>query len=280
MSSTRWPTLVEQNLVVRDGGGPDPRYRLLETIREFAFDQLVAAGEEARARRAHVHYLLQLAQENDLERLDADVGTRLARLQAEEANLRTGIEWALDHDPEAALAVLAELDYYWYLAGRLDGLGRDLLGRAIRTGAGANRLARARVLQQAAWLTTWAGEHAQAEPLAEAARVLAEQLGDAQTMAHVQMCQADLAAARGDIDQARAELDAALARFESLGDRWGMVLCLTLYGSAALDWGDATTAVTCFERIGAIVVAQDLPSVYHAHYLGNLAGAYQCTWPA
>ena len=130
-----------------------PRYRLLETIREFASDQLVAAGEEEHARRAHVHYLLHLAQENDLERLDAGIGTRLARLHAEEANLRTGIAWALDHDPEAALAVLAELDFYWFLADRQE-VGRDLLERAIRTGAGANRLARARVLQQAAWLAT------------------------------------------------------------------------------------------------------------------------------
>ena len=154
-----------------------------------------------------MHYLLQLARENDLERLDADVGTRLDRLKAEEANLRTGIEWALDHDPESALTVLAELDFYWLLANR-QRVGRDLLERAIRTGASANRRERARVLQQAAWLTTWVGEHAQAEPLAEAARVLAAQLGDAQTLAHVQMCQADLAGARGDIDQARAEFDA------------------------------------------------------------------------
>ena len=103
-------TLVEQSLVVRDDGGPDPRYRLLETIREFALDQLVAAGDEEHARGAHVDYLLHLARENDLERLDADVGARLDRLKAEEANLRTGIAWALDHDPESALAVLAELD--------------------------------------------------------------------------------------------------------------------------------------------------------------------------
>jgi predicted ATPase/DNA-binding XRE family transcriptional regulator len=266
-------TLVEQSLVVRDDGGPGPRYRLLETIREFALEQLVAAGEEAQARRAHVRYLLHLARENDLEQLDADVGLRLTRLQTEETNLRTGIAWALDHDPETALAVLAELDFYWFLAGR-HGVGRDLLGRAIRTDASTNRRERARVLQQVALLTTWVGEHTQAGPLAEAAWVLATQLGDAQTMAHVQMCLADLAGARGDIDQAKAEFDQALARIESLGDLWGTVLCLTLYGNAALGWGDATAAAICYERIGAIVVAQDLPSLYHVPYLGNLADAY------
>jgi predicted ATPase/DNA-binding XRE family transcriptional regulator len=265
--------LVEHSLVVRDDGRPVLRYHLLETIRAFALDRLVAAGVEQDARRAHVHYLLQLARENDLERLDADVGTRLDRLKAEEANLRTGIAWALDHDPESALAVLAELDYYWQLANR-EVVGRDLLERAIRTGAGANRLERARVLQQAAWLATMVGDHAQAEPFAEAARVLAAQVGDTQTIAHVQLCQGDLATSRGDIDLAREEFDLALAQFESLGDLWGMVLCLTVYGAAEHDWGDATTAATCRKRVGAIVVAHDLPSFYQVWSLVNLADAY------
>jgi tetratricopeptide (TPR) repeat protein len=88
------------------------------------------------------------------------------------------------------------------------------------------------------------------------------------------MCQADLAAARGDLDRARAELDHVLAQFESLGDLWGMFVCLTLYGGAERYWGDATAAATCYERIGAIAVAQDLPSLYHVMFLGNLAGIY------
>jgi predicted ATPase/DNA-binding XRE family transcriptional regulator len=265
--------LVEQSLVVRDEGGPDPRYRLLETIREFALEQLVAAGEEQHARGAHVDYLLHLARENDLERLDADVDVRLDRLKAEAANLRTGIAWALGHDPESALAVLAKLDPYWVLAG-LHGVGRDLLDRAIMTGAGANRLERARVLQQAAWLTTMAGDHAQAEPLVEAAWALATQFGDAQTLAHVQMCQGDLAAARGDLDQARVTLDEALARFESLDDLWGLALCLATRGLAERDSGNGLAALTYFERIRAIVVAHDLPSHYHVHYLGHLVSIY------
>ena len=108
----------------------------------------------------------------------------------------------------------------------------------------------------------------------KAAWVLAAQLGDAQTVAHVQMCQGDLAGARGDIDQARAEFEQALARFESLSDLWGMVLCLTVYGGAEHDWGDAAAAAICRERVAAVVVGQDLPSFYHVFYLVNLADTY------
>jgi tetratricopeptide (TPR) repeat protein len=154
-------------------------------------------------------------------------------------------------------------------------VGRDLLDRAITTGAGVNRLERARVLQQAAWLATMVGEHAQAEPLVEAAWVLAAQLGDGQTMAHLEMCQADLAGARGDLDRARVQFDAALARFESLGDLWGMALCLATRGLAERDSGNGLVALTYFERIRAIVVAHDLPSYYHVHYLGHLVSIYE-----
>ena len=127
--------LVEQSLVVRDDSGPVPRYRMLETVRELASDQLRASGEEHFARSAHLRYLLRLARENDLERLDAEVGARLDRLKTEEANLLAGIEWGIEHDAEAAVEVLAELDWFWFLADR-PSIGRQLHERALATDVG------------------------------------------------------------------------------------------------------------------------------------------------
>ena len=71
-------TLCEHHLVVRDDTGCEPRYRMLETLHEFALDRLVETGEEERARRAHMHYLEHLAQDNDLEVLDAGAGSTFA----------------------------------------------------------------------------------------------------------------------------------------------------------------------------------------------------------
>jgi tetratricopeptide (TPR) repeat protein len=70
------------------------------------------------------------------------------------------------------------------------------------------------------------------------------------------------------------QFDEALAQFESLGELWGTVLCLTVCGNSAVVWGDATAAATYYERIGAIVVAHDLPGLYHVLYLGNLVSVY------
>ena len=265
--------LVEHNLVVREDAGPGPRYHLLETIRQFACEQLVVSGEEEHVHRAHLHYLLHLARVNDLERLDVGVGTRLARLQAEEANLRAGLAWGITHDPEMALVILAELDFYWFLSDRLMA-GRDLHERALQRATGTNQAAQVRVLQQAAWLADYVGDFQAAAPLANAARRLAEQLGDGRTAAHAQMSQGSVAHSRGNIDQARAAYATALTQFASLGDLWGLLMALTSRGVAELEWGDALAAARDLEQVRDICATQDLPDHYHAHYLGNLAVIY------
>jgi predicted ATPase/DNA-binding XRE family transcriptional regulator len=266
--------LVEQSLVARDDTALAPRYRMLETVREFAGAQRLAAGEEESVRRAHLDFLLQLARENDLERLDAEVGTRLARLKADEANLLNGIEWAIEHDPECALALLAELDWFWFLADR-PGVGRVLHERVLAVEAGMDRHARSRVLQQTAWLASAVGDFAALGPLADAARAFAEPLGDTRTLAYALMHQGDIAMSQGDIIRAEPLLEDALTQFESLNDIWGMMVCLTVLGIAAQDRGDPAGAAAHFERVGAIVTARRLPAHHQAHHLANLASAYR-----
>jgi hypothetical protein len=227
-------------------------------------------GEGDRARRAHLQYLAHLARENNLERLDAETETRLNRLLAEENNLRAGIEWGAVHDPEMALEILAALGYFWMLADR-PGPGRELHERILQTGAGKDRPERARVLQQAAWLIAYVGDSAPASPLADAARALADRLGERRTSAHAQMCQGSIAQIQGDARSARVLLSGALAAFEALQDDWGAIVCLTEIGIAALDWGELETALTAFARVDAIVAARHLTARYRAHSLLNLA---------
>jgi non-specific serine/threonine protein kinase len=266
--------LVEQSLIVRVETELGPRYRMLETIGEFAHGQLVAAGEEDHVRRGQLGYLRQLAYENDLERLDADVGRRLERLRAEETNLLSSLEWAVQNDPESALALLVALGYFWFLADR-SGTGRILHEQVLETDAGANRPERARVLQQAAWLASAVGDFTAVEPLAEAARTLAERFGDARTLAFARMHQGDMAMSQGDVVHTALLLEDALAQFAALEDEWGMIICLTALGIAAQDRGDPAAAVSYFERVGVIVSERHLPAQYHAHHLVNLALTYR-----
>jgi predicted ATPase/DNA-binding XRE family transcriptional regulator len=265
--------LVEQNLVVRSDRGSDPRYRMLETIREFAGLQLRAAGEETSARQGQLHYLLQLARDNDLECLDADVGLRLSRLRAEEANLRASLGWALDHDPVMALQILAELDFYWFLSDQ-SRVGIDLLTRALATDAGMQQ-ARARALTQAAWLMSAVGDSTAAAPVAVAAQEMGEDLDEPQIVAWSLTILASVALSRGEMTEARSLFTRGLAQFEARDDFWGALVCLTEYGIAALDWGEPLLALELFARVRAIVGERSLPNRYHAHYLVNVADAYR-----
>jgi non-specific serine/threonine protein kinase len=266
--------LVEHNLVVRDDARSHPRFRMLETIHAFAWDRLTDLGEEARVREKQLQYFIQLAHDCDIERLDAQVEDRRSELMAESVNLREVITWALDHEPDAALALLAELGDFWFV-GDLCVTGRTLLARALDAGSQQNSWARGRVLTSAAWLASAAADYPAAAAYAESAIRLAELLGDNDTGAHALLVQGSVAVAHGDVPNARAFHEAALDLFEAIGDAWGEMLCVTDMGIAETDWGNLQTAVTYFQRIHAIADRLDLHQSYHAHALLNLADVYR-----
>ena len=87
--------LVDHSLVQRvDPVAEEPRYRMLETVREFGLERLAASGEEDEVRRRHLIYLVALA-EHLAERLWLPQAERvLARLDAEHDNVRAALAWA------------------------------------------------------------------------------------------------------------------------------------------------------------------------------------------
>lgn len=268
-------TLVEHNLVVRDDvARSHPRYRMLETIHAFAWDRLTDLGEEARVREAQLQYFMQFARDCAIERLDAQVEMRRSALIAESVNLREVIAWALDHDPDAALALLAELGAFWWV-GDLCVTGRNLLTRALDAASHTDSWARGRVLTNAAGLASAAADYPAAAAYAELAQEVATLGDDTRTIAYALLVQANVAVAHADVPTARALHEAALDHFEAIGDAWGELLCVTDMGIAESDWGNLQTAVTCCQRIHEIADRLDLHGSYHAHALLNLADVYR-----
>ena len=126
--------LVEQSLLRQMPGSDDePRYQMLETVREFGLERLGAAGEEDEARERHARHFLTLAERRvhgiqlfmDLE--------SLTRVAPEQDNVRLALTWFDDHGEIDALLELSSLLYGLWLA---HGLYREGLQLA-RTGAGA-----------------------------------------------------------------------------------------------------------------------------------------------
>jgi non-specific serine/threonine protein kinase len=106
--------LILKSLVVADPTLSPTRYRLLETVREFALDSLVARGEEAEARRVHLRHFVQLAERSHRDILASRVDEWLTRLRHEHANIDGALTWAKEdgRDDEAALHLAGSLMLY------------------------------------------------------------------------------------------------------------------------------------------------------------------------
>ncbi len=165
--------LVDKSLVVADGA----RYRLPETIREYAADRLRAAGE----RRAATDRLLAhlLARVRDAAPLrDTDKDTWRAALAPEHDNLRAAIEHGLEaEDAEPARALVAELPWLWQMH-RQGREGLSFLRRAIARNPNDRSAVQARLLTGVALVADTAGPLNLEYDAAQRARELAAELGD------------------------------------------------------------------------------------------------------
>jgi predicted ATPase/DNA-binding XRE family transcriptional regulator len=124
-------SLVDKNLLRQDEGEDgEPRFRMLETIREFALERLSDSGEESATRDRHAGFFLALLDRHDVE--DADPGW-LDVIAREHDNLRAALEWSWevgDHDTLIRLA--GALAIFWYYRGYLTE-GRCWLDQALQT---------------------------------------------------------------------------------------------------------------------------------------------------
>lgn len=137
--------LVEQSMIVAESGHRT-RYRMLETLRQYAAEQLAAAGEAREISRRHAEHFSQVA--NEAENALRGHGQReaLHLLAEEQPNIRAAISWlaGVGDDLDAALTLAGSLGMFWHLGRHLE--GREMLGRLVSSGAGSPR-ARARALQ-------------------------------------------------------------------------------------------------------------------------------------
>ncbi|MDQ2933833.1 MAG: adenylate/guanylate cyclase domain-containing protein [Chloroflexota bacterium] len=180
--------LVDRSLVAVDRRGRT-RYRLLETIRQYARDRLVAAGEVSAMRDAHLAFLLQLAERTEPQLRGAEQAAALAVLDADADNLRAALEWAFEADHEAALRLSMAMAYYWRSRSLSEGLERfrraaELVhSLPVDTDPDPERLVLvARVLAEAATSSWLAGAGSAGRPWAEEAVQLARRTGDARAL--------------------------------------------------------------------------------------------------
>jgi predicted ATPase/DNA-binding CsgD family transcriptional regulator len=213
--------LVDQSLVLADERASAMRYRLLETVRQYALDRLAAAQEEDQLRTHHRDHFLALAEEAGPQLETPGQRQALDRLDPEAANLAAALDYALRTEPPLALRFCAALYPWWRARGRLAEAERAQT-RSLEACGEHEPGPRARVLWGCALRSVLRGDFKAAEAHAGEALALAEQVGDLGTAARARCALGD-ALLFGNPSAARGELARAAELARTAGDDWPLV---------------------------------------------------------
>lgn len=261
--------LVDNSLLRQSGEteAEEPRFSMLETIREFAWEKLRESGEEELLRRRHRDWYLALVEEADAALGGAAQGEWLERLETEHDNLRAALGWSIEREEiEPGLRLGGALWRFWAARGHLTE-GRERLSELLllveRHAVSHQRpdlaALHARALHGAGLLAGWQGDYASARSLCQESLKIRLELEDQQGTADSLNNLGSIAAEQGDYAAARSLYEESLAIRRRLGDRRGIALSLHHLGELALDQGDLEGARALHEESLAIRRCLDDP---------------------
>lgn len=237
--------LVDQSLIRQDVVGGASRFSMLETVREFAIEQLAASDEAAAVHQAHTAYFLALAERAAL-RLHSEHQERwLERLQIEHANFCEVLRRAeYQQDAARELRLAAALWRFWHRRGFwAEGLGwLNRLLEQTRNADGMDLETRARALTAAAWLAHYQNDFVQAG--AALSEVLTADRGrvSAEIVVEALICQSLIAQLQGENRRAAELCEEALAVSRTLGDHARIAESLCGLSRATRELGNYTRA--------------------------------------
>ncbi len=226
--------LVDKSLVVVEMNDAGPRYRLLETLRQYGQDRLLESGEAADVRDRHREWYLVLAERAELELRGTQQLVWMQRLETEHDNFRAALEWVLgSKDAEVRLRLAVALWRFWMIRGYLsEGLGR--LKLALNIGAEATASLRAKALYGAGVMLQDMGDLPKARALLGECLAVFRGLGEKWGIALVLDDLAEVDIHQGDYESARALLSECLERNRELGNKLGVADALHNLGW--VDW--------------------------------------------
>jgi predicted ATPase/transcriptional regulator with XRE-family HTH domain len=259
-------SLVDHSLVRRAAGaGDEPRFTMLETVREYALELLAEYGETETLRRRHAEYFLALAESYQPQlralakgviwwkRLEPDYDNLRAVLAASQAGVV---------DAEVGLRLGRALWDFWKCSSR-HREGYRCLAAALERGTDVAPLIRAKAMIAAGQLAQAIGMQP-AQALLEAALALCRRLGAKQELAEALVNLGRGARLQGSYARAVALEEESLALFRETGDAQGLIAAFLSLGDAALDQGDTRTATLWFQEV--VALSQALNDEYSSNW--------------
>jgi predicted ATPase/DNA-binding CsgD family transcriptional regulator len=224
---------------------------MLETIREFAEEQLLASGEAQWIRERHVAYYVTLTERAEQELLRVAQSHWLDRIGHEHENIRAALQWSLSQTEassvEAALRLASAMTAFWKIRGYPDE-ARDWWDRllvAVRTMPDSQQ---ARALSAAGTMAWTNSDFTRATELHAAALELCRQLGDKHGVASALNNLGAQAMEQGRPDEARVLLEESLTLRRDIDDIPGLAETLNNLGVIAEHQGDYAGAAPFYER--------------------------------
>ncbi|WP_436757480.1 BTAD domain-containing putative transcriptional regulator [Streptosporangium sp. V21-05] len=277
----RLAALLDKSLLQFTEG---PRYRMLETIREYALERLTEAGEVTRLRKAHAAYFLELAETAEPHLRGPDQLIWIDRLVAERDNVLAALHFAASSgDADTAMRLAAAMSVFWTIIGNgaesvgwlrlaLDVPGESpevargivsalyLLNRAT-TGGYAKLEDGIEQLEEISRATAGNTEHPLLVLLEPALALFTDDTEaglaaierrlshpDPWTRAMLRAIRASIRENDGDMVGMHEDLAIAVASFREIGDRWGLASALSPLAEANLAFGDFDGAVAALEE--------------------------------
>lgn len=239
--------LVDQSLVVVSTDSEDrSRYRLLETVRQYAFEKLMDSAASEAVQHRHADHFLALTRQASAEFRGPDQVKWFARLEAEHDNVRAALDWLLTAERAAdAQTMCGALAWFWFVHRHMSE-GRNQLEAALSSGDSSA------VIPDALWasgfLASTQGDYVLAEQrLRHALTVYEEQLnanGAAVAVHDLGMT----GVYSGDLDRAASHLEDARSRYVALDDLWGVAWTDYFLGRVAAARDDSASAIDLFEH--------------------------------
>ena len=255
--------LVDKSLAVAEPSvGDQLRFRFLETVRQYALEELRRHGEEKAARTRHLAHFVRMAERAAPELFGPEQGAWLERLEADHENFLTALWWCRNAGGSCdsnALRIASRLWRFWFGQGHLE-LGRTVLRTVLALpGASSRSLDRAEALVGAGALAFHQNDYDDGFACYGESLEIASELGDPAAVAFAQGGIGNLHLSRGEYREAKACYESARAEFTKAAHRRGEGLMVSNLGRLCELEGDLERAhelsgqgISIFREVGDV----------------------------
>lgn len=262
--------LIDKSLVEAETENTEPRYRLLETIRQYAGDKLRESGEVKLIHDRHLGYFVKYAEQAEAGLSGPGQRDWASRLETEHNNLRAALSWSLESNQiKAGLQMAGALQRFWHTQGHLSE-GSRWLEKLLTAGDGVGGTERAKALRASSLISGLMGDYPRARTSAESSIDLYREIGDDRGAGLALAALGATYSYEGKREEAIESLQESLNLLEPRGEWSGIVYAHLWLGDVWLRLGDTTRAATNWEE--SLRLAQELGDNYlMAWSLGGLA---------